>query len=131
MSGAELADLEALIERVLPDPGGFAKRVFQQAIERLDRVPGFATPAADGFDTEAYNALVEHNLLLAGALGACECWGGNLACEKCRGCGGPGWEAPVPELFREFVAPALTWVSNNSTPAHATHKQESAEGEGS
>ena len=35
MSTAELNAVEALLERVLPDPRGFAERVFSQLVERV------------------------------------------------------------------------------------------------
>lgn len=52
--------------------------------------------------------LHERNQTLANALGACSvCWGRVRHCEECRGRGRPGWRTPDPELFEEFVAPAM------------------------
>lgn len=53
--------------------------------------------------------LHERNEILADALGACPvCWGRIKLCDECRGRGRPGWRTPDPELFEEFVAPAIT-----------------------
>ena len=53
--------------------------------------------------------LHERNETLAGALGACSvCWGRVMHCSECRGRGRPGWRTPEPDLFEEFVAPAIT-----------------------
>ena len=52
MSGTELRDVQALIERVLPDPRGFAGRLLQQAVTEYGQ---FAEPAA----TALYTALAE------------------------------------------------------------------------
>ena len=47
------------------------------------------------------------NIALAGALGACECWGELAACPACRGHGGPGWRRPDRASFDVFVRPVL------------------------
>lgn len=53
--------------------------------------------------------LHERNETLADALGACAvCWGRVGHCRECRGRGRPGWRTPEPDLFEEFVAPAIT-----------------------
>ena len=53
--------------------------------------------------------LHERNEVLADALGACPvCWGRVRHCDECRGRGRPGWRTPDPDLFEEFVAPAIT-----------------------
>lgn len=53
--------------------------------------------------------LHERNETLADALGACAvCWGRIKHCSECRGHGRPGWRTPEPDLFEEFVAPAIT-----------------------
>jgi hypothetical protein len=53
--------------------------------------------------------LHERNETLAAALGACAvCWGRVKHCSECRGRGRPGWRTPEPDLFEEFVAPAIT-----------------------
>lgn len=53
--------------------------------------------------------LHERNEVLADALGACAvCWGRVRHCQECRGRGRPGWRAPDPEHFAEFVTPAIT-----------------------
>lgn len=53
--------------------------------------------------------LHERNDVLADALGACPvCWGRVKHCRECRGRGQPGWRAPDPALFDEFVKPAIS-----------------------
>ena len=120
MSATELEEVQALLERVLPDPRGFAGRLVQQAITQYGLV---ADPAATTFyaaedvtpgesvivtdQWAADEAPVDTNILLAAALGACECWGLRTDCHLCRGQGLAGWTQPDPELFEEFVRPAI------------------------
>lgn len=59
--------------------------------------------------TAAFDALQSRTRMLAAALGACEqCFGEDLLCESCSGCGIPGWAMPHPASFRKYVLPALT-----------------------
>jgi hypothetical protein len=130
MAVTELEEVQALLERVLPDPSGFAQRLLLQVMAQFGQS---AEPGAGGFDSGArafYTAATEDdatasnivitpeppaadeassgtNLLLAAALGACECWGLRADCDVCRGRGSAGWTEPVPELFYEFVGPAI------------------------
>jgi hypothetical protein len=130
MSGTELQDVQALIERVLPDPSGFAQRLLLQLMAQFGQS---AEPGANAFSSGAnafYTATAEEdmtaseiflaperespdeapastNMLLAAALGACECWGLRADCDVCQGRGSAGWTEPVPELFDEFVGPAI------------------------
>ncbi len=54
------------------------------------------------------NAELERRVaLLARALGACDCWGEDPACEHCAGRGRAGAYACNPELFALFVLPAV------------------------
>ena len=55
----------------------------------------------------AMERLSQRNAFVAGALGACECWGMNISCEKCEGRGSPGAFEPVPEAFKTLVVPLL------------------------
>jgi hypothetical protein len=55
----------------------------------------------------AMEHLDQRNAFVAGALGACECWGMNVSCEKCEGRGKPGAFEPVPEAFKTLVVPLL------------------------
>ena len=58
--------------------------------------------------------LRRRNLRLASALGACpECWGGDQACQRCAGAGGPGAYPPNPSWFDRLVAPCLRWHQTN------------------
>ena len=88
MSATELEEVQALLERVLPDPRGFAGRLLQQAVTQYGLV---AEPAPTAFyaaedvtsgedvivadQWAADQPPVDTNILLAAALGACECWG--------------------------------------------------------
>jgi hypothetical protein len=124
MSATELEELQALLERVLPDPRGFAGRLLQQTITQyglLDQHAATVFYAAEDV-TSGENGIVadqwaadrtpvDTNILLAAALGACECWGLRVDCELCQGQGSPGWTQPDPELFEEFVRPAIERLS--------------------
>lgn len=54
-----------------------------------------------------YQELLEHNSVVAAALGACDCWGRNPGCPICDGLGIPGWELPQEQLFAAYVHPAI------------------------
>jgi hypothetical protein len=137
MSATELDEVQALLERVLPDPAGYAQRLALQAMARWGQA---AEPSASAFYTpataedvtisdvvitpdkaDANEAPVDTNILLAAALGACECWGLRASCDLCRGQGSSGWIQPDCELFMEFVEPALAKLSG--VPADG-HKQD-------
>ena len=51
--------------------------------------------------------LYERNRTIAFGLGACECWGHDADCARCRGEGAPGYFVPENDEFQEFVAPLL------------------------
>jgi len=122
MSATELKDVQALIDRVLPDPRGFAGRLLQQAIAQYGLL---AEPTATAFytataeDVTSAEAVIvsdewaaddlpaDVTTVLAAALGACECWGLLDDCDHCHGQGSTGWVQPDPELFDAFVRPAL------------------------
>jgi hypothetical protein len=123
MSVTELEEVQALLERVLPDPRGFAGRLLQQAMTQYGQ---FAPPAAAAYYAAATaedavpgdglivtdewaddQAPADINLLLAAALGACECWGQSARCDLCQGYGSAGWTEPDPDLFDEYVRPAV------------------------
>lgn len=123
MSVTELEEVQALLDRVLPDPRGFAGRLLQQAMTEYgqfappaaaayyaatsaeDAVPGEGVIVAD--EWEGDQASADINLLLAVALGACECWGQSARCDLCQGRGSVGWTEPDPDLFDEYVRPAV------------------------
>lgn len=107
MAATELHDLEALLERALPDPKGFLDRVVGQLLDRLAvDTPGTAPAVVAGYDAKQHQRLEDRSVVLAAALGACECWGEEPSCDDCRGSGSPGWLPPDPELFDELVRPA-------------------------
>jgi hypothetical protein len=120
MSATELEEVQALLERVLPDPRGFAGRLLQQAVTQYGLVAEPAptafyaaedvTPGEDVIVADQWVAdqpPVDTNIVLAAALGACECWGLEADCDLCQGQGSSGWTQPDPELFEEFVRPAI------------------------
>lgn len=68
--------------------------------------------------TPHFEALVARNSDLAGALGACDCWGEDPACPVCQGAGQAGWAQPDPQLYETYVRPAAKIVpsgTRNST----------------
>jgi hypothetical protein len=136
MNTIELDEVQALLNKVLPDPAGFAQRLLLQALGRWGQPgaggpaasftdpfrapPSFTTAAAEDVTDEDPAATlppVDTNILLAAALGACECWGMLPRCELCHGGGVAGWTEPDPELFDEFVRPAVAAMARFSPPA--------------
>lgn len=134
MSRTELEEVQALLERVLPDPSGYAGRLLKQAMGQWGQV---AAPTATAFYTatmaEDFTASetvtkpeqsaaderpTDINILLAAALGACECWGLQADCRLCQGLGSAGWIQPEADLFNEFVRPAIARLPGIYTGAH-------------
>ena len=128
MTTRELDELQTLLEHVLPDPAGYAQRLALQVMTQWGqsapqgRGSSYASPASSASSARADIIItpeqrepdetpVDTNLLLAAALGACECWGLRAECEICRGSGSAGWLKPDPELFEEFVQPAVARLS--------------------
>src|SRR4051812_10372124 len=127
-------DASGLIQRLMTDPLSVVERTLEHALDqladghaserdvdmpaeellgsalasRLSGVIGFdATPAPDdetGVDAREHDRLVDRNLALARALGACECWGAPR-CQVCGGAGSPGWVMPDERLFSIYVQP--------------------------
>jgi hypothetical protein len=126
MNTSELDDVTALLERVLPDPAGFAERLVEQFITRWAGgdlpaatrvvVRGEAETRDADMDTGIDPVAADSTLLLAAALGACDCWGTRPDCVVCAGEGASGWTEPDVELFREFVGPALARLSADQQP---------------
>jgi hypothetical protein len=144
MAATELEQLQALLERILPDPSGFAQRLLVQLMAQFGQSgetgAGAFNSSARAFYTAATSddvttsnivltpeqptvdePIAGTNLLLAAALGACECWGLQTDCDLCQGRGSVGWTSPVPELFDEFVGPAIAKLSDVSAENLATH----------
>jgi hypothetical protein len=121
MTTNELDDVTALLERVLPDPRQFAERVFGQLVTRLSTAGGLAESGSldpDGVVASSVkpakpDEAAEPNVLLACALGACDCWGFSPDCAVCNGAGFSGWRQPDLDLFHEFVGPAVQRLSAN------------------
>src|SRR5688500_15458651 len=59
-----------------------------------------------------FEELLDRNSSLAAALGACDCWGAAPHCPICEGEGSPGWMLPDRELFKVYVQPALSIMTN-------------------
>lgn len=110
MSRSELQDVEALLARILPDPSAYLDRLLSELVERLGVAPHPAPGVGGTDEADADRRLVDHNLLLAAALGACDCWGADPACPVCEGDGAAGWTEPDRDLFTELVAPAVARV---------------------
>lgn len=143
LMGTELDELQGLLEHVLPDPAGYAQRVALQFMTlwgQSARPDGTTYAPADGQNVTLGDVVgtpdrqgpdeppLDIDLLLAAALGACECWGLQADCESCRGHGSSGWTAPDPELFDEFVRPAIARLSeasaNGRQPANVADADE-------
>lgn len=128
-SAAELAAVEDLLIRVLPDPMGFAERVLGELLERL-ATPAGAGPVipsptvADPEPAEPQQVLIDRSMLLAAALGACECWGEDRLCPCCGGQGSAGWVPPDPELYVEYVAPAVRRTTDSPDSPDSPHPVE-------
>jgi hypothetical protein len=132
MSTTELQEVQALLEQILPDPAGFAQRLALQVMTQWGQSaePETVHSAAGAGDVTASGTViardqraadekpVDTNILLAAALGACECWGLRAECGMCRGQGSSGWTQPEPELFEEFVQPAIIRLPGNSAGGH-------------
>src|SRR5688572_20386937 len=100
----ELGEIEALLEKALPDPMSFVERIAEQLLERLAAnaptghpQPSEATVVTD-LQTAGFQLWEDHNLVLSAALGSCECWGEDPHCTSCSGAGTPGWVEPDAEL---------------------------------
>jgi hypothetical protein len=128
---SDLAAVEALLLRVLPNPMGFAENVLGELAQRLGTDPAVGAPTVvPSFEADAHKALVDRNMLLAAALGACECWGEEDGCPVCTGLGRAGWMPPDPELYSQYVTPAVRRSSDGSPaePAAGTRLAEAATG---
>jgi hypothetical protein len=133
MTTSDLAAVEALLLRVLPNPMGFAENVLGELAQRLGTDPSVGGPTVvPGFESDAHEALVDRNMLLAVALGACECWGDKDECPGCGGLGSAGWAPPDPELYEQYVAPAVRRSSDgpSAEPAAGTRLAEAVTAEG-
>lgn len=129
MSPTELQQLESLLHRALPDPRGFADRVLEQLLDRLSTDSPLTRPVTV-VQQQAPAGPSDHEVLLAAALGACECWGQDSECGLCGGAGTPGWTTPDQQLFEEYVMPAVrrSWeTAGPNQRTDSTVPQEGAE----
>lgn len=111
-----------LMQQMLADDGGAgdAEELAAPRDRTGDRTDDRAGDRTDARTVDAarnrlrteLGALRARSDTLAYALGACPaCWGDELGCEVCGGRGRPGAWPPDPELFAEFVQPALRRLS--------------------
>ena len=126
----ELGEIEALLEKALPDPMRFVERIAEQLLERLAAnapaehpQPSEATVITD-LQATGFRLWEDHNLVLSAALGSCECWVRVLRWTSCSGAGTPGWAEPDAELYAEYVVPAV-----RRTPVRQRPDQVPVEGE--
>lgn len=145
MTTPELDEVMTLLGRILPDPAGYGERLIKQAVlQWAERAEGTHLVIPGEADTSGPAPLLEHLLRpggpddppahqsefpapLASALGACDCWGRNKKCPVCAGTGGSGWADPDPDLFQEYVGPAVarltaTWDDASGYDAHSRSK---------
>ena len=115
MSPSELQQLESLLARVLPDPRRFGNKVLEQLLDRLVAQSPAARPGTVVQATA--EARSDRNIVLAAALGACECWGHDPACALCGGAGSSGWTEPDEDLYTEYVRPAVQRELSGGGPA--------------
>jgi hypothetical protein len=54
-----------------------------------------------------FQYMSDRNVFVAGALGACECWGADAACQRCGGRGVSGYHEPDPAAFDLLVLPLV------------------------
>jgi hypothetical protein len=137
-------DLTALLGRGLSDHLALAERVITQVVDRLaeDEVfgAGDESPAEriamalgnrlsrlvrdEESSSARYEELVERNIALASALGACDCWGENTDCPICDGEGRAGWLPPDPHLFATYVQPVARNMAQPETHRPNTHNNQ-------
>lgn len=120
MSGTELTDLEALLIRVISDPSAFGRAVMEQLMDRLAMPsprPAPVTVPGTLVSDDVHEAMKDRNVLLAAALGACECWGTDFECTECSGRGSAGWRIPDAQLYEEYVGPAISRASDGDHEA--------------
>lgn len=145
MTAPELDEVMTLLGRILPDPAGYGERLIKQAVLQWAKRTELPHPVIPGeADTNGPTTLPDQVLRpngsvhppsnksevlvpLASALGACDCWGRNKNCPLCAGAGGSGWADPDPDLFQEYVGPAVarltaTWDDTSGYDAHPPSK---------
>ncbi len=140
MTASELDQIQALVDHVLTDPTRFAQRLVGQlvtewgisaedgsAIIDTSVSAGPAQPSDTTQDNDVLapnQRLINTNILLAAAMGACDCWGLDPGCRICRGEGSAGWVDPDPKLFNEFVAPAIARLPGTVQGDAGQHRDE-------
>ena len=116
--------LEQVVNQLAPDDvqAGVGETTADELLatalgNRLARIIGGDDDPAqtDGSETDGspdwlthYHELLDRNSAVAGALGACDCWGQHRDCPVCDGAGTPGWALPDERLFAAYVQPAVS-----------------------
>ncbi len=104
-------DAQSIIASQLGDDPMTA--LLMQAMQQKKQPDGDGDTGASDVDNlrAELQALRERSDTLAAALGACYlCWGDDPGCQVCAGRGSPGCLPINPDLFEEFIVPALRRV---------------------
>lgn len=145
-SGPTVQDLLAQMGEVDPRMNVITKILARRQMEAQEKAPSFEEDEDGVIDGEAVESsqqsierrqwserlrrmatamygeleqLRERNDTLAAALGACYlCWGDDVLCEVCHGRGRPGALFPDPELFAQYVAPAMRQAQRQPRNEH-------------
>lgn len=124
--------LDGLVKETLADPSSAVFWLLQQLAgptlddDWTEALAGRFVGAFAG-GGPAHKALAERNMVLAAALGACDCWGELADCETCGGAGTTGWLSPDQAAFDLYIAPALRAFERPAPP----EEPQTAEGKGS
>lgn len=122
-----LADLVVYAESEDADPDRGARRDASGGRADQAGVPDRTDPSATvprGVDGDADSgSSTGIALVLAAALGACDCWGLRDDCPTCRGKGSSGWIDPDIDLFQEYVSPAAARLSRLMDDGHVPDRE--------
>lgn len=118
MSQSELTDLQAIIIQILPDPKAYAQRVLNQFVERtLQLTPtGPELKEESAYPDDAKESTAAQTLLIAAALGACDCWGRRPDCPACSGEGQILFFTPEASLYEQFILPVAKRMAAMEEP---------------
>lgn len=107
----------------MPNPGDmFIDAMATKLIALVNRADATVIPhLQSAIMSPTLDRLSVRNQRVARALGACTCFGEDVACEECGGRGAPGWRLPDRQLFEAVVRPALHKVSQYRLSARNGH----------
>lgn len=103
--GAALQALASLVEKLMKDDDDDGARATLLRLQR-ERRRRIAERRVAAFQ-RTMQQFSRRNAFVAGALGACECWGMDVSCPHCGGAGGPGAYEPEVAAFDALVTPLL------------------------